>query len=326
MIENGQSDKANKVCNLMNLNKILILLLVSILLIVVFSCGHDEEDESQNESEGNSSAGFNPITPVDDDDDAQDDDDDDDDLPGTNFPIVLMHGFFGWGEAGPLSYFSGVVEHLTDLGFEVFEPAVSPINSMETRAEQWEQLIEERFGDSRINIIAHSQGGLDARYMISNMGWDDRIGALVTISTPHRGTVLADLVVGLVPDTAEWIVDFILNLFDLDWDGFTQITREYVQNQFNPANPDDFKVSYYSYQADAGDNCFILLELTHWVINLFEGANDGIISVESARWGQEMGILSTDHWAIIGQPLGLVDFDHLGFYNEIATYLKSEGF
>lgn len=307
-----------------------IIFLVFVLLFIILSCDSGDGVESENDTL-DFRINPNPETPDsdDDDNDFQDDDndsDDDDDNPGTAYPIILMHGFFGWGQAGPLSYFSGVVEDLTALGFDVYEPAVSPINSMKVRAEQWEQLIEDKYGDSKVNIIAHSQGGLDARYMISTMGWGDRVGALVTISAPHRGTVLADIIVGLVPDAAEWIVDYILNLFDLDWDGFTQISRGYVQNQFNPSNPDDSRVSYFSYQADASDNCFVLLEITHWVINLFEGPNDGIISVQSAHWGEEKGILPADHWAIIGQPLGLVDFDYLGLYRDVGYFLKSEGF
>ena len=45
----------------------------------------------------------------------------------------------------------------------------------------------------KVNIIAHSMGGLDARYAIAKLGLADRVASLVTIGTPHLGTPLANL-------------------------------------------------------------------------------------------------------------------------------------
>jgi len=237
-----------------------------------------------------------------------------------------MHGFFGWGEAGPFSYFAGVVDDLTALGYEVVEPAVSPINSIQTRADQWVEAIHAVYGDRKINIIAHSQGGLDARYMISSLGWGDRVGALVTVATPHYGSAIADVAMGVLPGFGEDIIDWIMNMLGMDLDGVSQLTHDYVENEFNPANPDDPRVSYFSYQTDAEDNCFFMLEPTHWLIGLFDGANDGVVPTASGRWGVELGVQSADHWSIIGQPAGLANFDHKTFYRDIAEGLRNAGF
>ena len=47
-----------------------------------------------------------------------------------------------------------------------------------------------------LHVIAHSMGGLDARYAIRNVPQvADRVKTLVTIGTPHRGSPVADAVV-----------------------------------------------------------------------------------------------------------------------------------
>jgi len=265
----------------------------------------------------------------DDDSSPWDDDDFDDDteLPpeGTRYPIVLLHGFFGWGYLDNAAYFFNVVDLLEENGFEVFEPAVSPVNSMEERADELVVKIEEKYPGQKINVVSHSQGGLDARYMISALGWGDRIASLMTVSGPHRGTSLADIACGLIPGFAQDIIDLIIGFFGMDWDGIYQLSHEYMEGVFNPENSDDPRVTYYSFQADA-EEIFALLVPTHLVMNAIEGCNDGIIGCESAKWGQEMGMLPTDHWGIIGQPLGLIEFDHLQFYLDWANFLRDEGF
>jgi triacylglycerol lipase len=45
---------------------------------------------------------------------------------------------------------------------------------------------------NKVHIIAHSMGGLDARHLISRLGYSDRVASLSTISTPHHGTRIAD--------------------------------------------------------------------------------------------------------------------------------------
>jgi triacylglycerol lipase len=317
---------------------LLWLILLSLLLLTACGCSGGDDDSSGPavdedagvDDDGAASDDDNDASTDDDDDDNNDAGDDDDSTPnaaGTKYPIVLMHGFVGWGDLGPLAYFSGVLDDLTAQGYKVIEPAVSPINSMEVRAHQWADAINRQLGPhAKFNVIAHSQGGLDTRYLISTMGWGDRVGALVSVSTPHQGAILPQLVDELVPAPLEWLLDLILNLFGMDWDGISQITHEYVQNVFNPANPDDPRVDYYSYQADAADNCFFLLEPTHFIISLFDGPNDGVVDVAGARYGVELGLESADHWSIIGQPVGFANFDQLEFYRDIARFLKDHGY
>ena len=48
------------------------------------------------------------------------------------------------------------------------------------------QIVQET-GCGKVNVIAHSKGGLDIRYAAAFCGIEDMIGSIVTINTPHRG-------------------------------------------------------------------------------------------------------------------------------------------
>jgi hypothetical protein len=57
-------------------------------------------------------------------------------------------------------------------------------------------LLGDMFGASKCHLIAHSKGGLDTRAFLNNdydASWV-RVLSLYTLSTPHHGTILADIV------------------------------------------------------------------------------------------------------------------------------------
>jgi hypothetical protein len=113
------------------------------------------------------------------------------------YPIVLAHGVLGF-DALPLgflhpAYFRGVAETLRKAGNEVHVIRVSPVAGIAVRAAQLARQIRD-IPAERVNIVAHSMGGLDARYAISVLGLGDRVASLTTIGTPHHGTPLADTV------------------------------------------------------------------------------------------------------------------------------------
>ena len=137
--------------------------------------------------------------------------------------------------------------------------------------------------------------------------------------------MLADIACGILPGIAEWIIDMLLEFFGMDWEGIYQLSHEYIENEFNPANPDGPRVIYYSYHGNGKEMLFIL-EITHAILWIFEGCNDGVIGCESATYGEDLGELPVDHWAIIGQPLGMTDFDYLQFYLDHAYFLREQGF
>ena len=69
---------------------------------------------------------------------------------------------------------------------------LSPTAGIVHRAGQLRDYLNQVSPIEPVHIIAHSMGGLDARYMISRLDMADRVLSLTTIATPHRGSPFAD--------------------------------------------------------------------------------------------------------------------------------------
>ncbi|HEY6879113.1 MAG TPA: hypothetical protein VI299_13900, partial [Polyangiales bacterium] len=108
---------------------------------------------------------------------------------GTRHPIVLAHGWGGIDRIGPFplgySYFRGIPEALRGAGHEVYIARVPATASIDLRAAALARQVRQLGG--RVNIIAHSMGGLDARLAIARHGLSERVASLTTIGTPHHG-------------------------------------------------------------------------------------------------------------------------------------------
>jgi len=285
---------------------------------------------------------------------------------GPPYPVVLVHGFAGFRDIGPVGYYFRVAGDLRGRGEVVFESAVAPFDSPAARAAMLARYLESevlrRTGAARVILIAHSQGGLDARYLISSLGWGDRVAALVTVSTPHRGTRVADAIGGRVPGVSDGLLNAVATVFGFTYnearsradlraalDGLGE--RNAVE--FNRSNPDDPRVVYWSYagrtnRRSGGEACSpaaidnprgvdnTALALLPFAGFLEQGdpaahVNDGMVEVQSARWGRFMGCVPADHFDEVGQiahllPDLLSGFDHLAFYRDIVRRLRAEGF
>ncbi|MCC6848553.1 MAG: triacylglycerol lipase [Deltaproteobacteria bacterium] len=112
----------------------------------------------------------------------------------TKYPIVLEHGLGGFDELfGVYSYWFGIVGALEDGGARVFTTTVSQLNSTEARGEQLIDQIETitaLTGKAKVNLIGHSHGGLDVRYVAAVR--PDLVASVSSVATPHKGAALAD--------------------------------------------------------------------------------------------------------------------------------------
>lgn len=242
----------------------------------------------------------------------------------TEHPIVLAHGWLGFdtlalpGIQG--EYFRGVRQRLEREGNQVFVPRVSPVAGIRTRAEQLAEQLE-RIDAERLNIIAHSMGGLDARYAISRLGLAPRVASLTTLGTPHFGTPLADqsLVLG-----RRSILRRMMAKLGADVDGVYDLTIERML-AFNAATPDLPGVHYLSYVGWVNPHngpIHRLLQPGFRFLSDKAGHNDGIVPTSSQRWGEVRGLVQADHWAQIGWAPGL---DTGAFYTGLAQALAREG-
>lgn len=116
----------------------------------------------------------------------------------TKYPIVLAHGLGGFDELfGVYDYWYGIPSELRDGGASVFVTQVSPLNSPQARGEQLIDQIETIVaitGKAKVNLIGHSQGGIDIRYVRAVR--PDLVASVTTVGSPHKGADLADFLAG----------------------------------------------------------------------------------------------------------------------------------
>ena len=304
----------------------------------------------------------------------RDDRDDRDDLDGRvdrdgPYPIVLFHGMGGFKtlELGPIeiSYWNGVAEDLASRGNAVFVTIAPPFDTSEERAEALSKQVDwvlARTGKKKVNIIAHSQGGLDARVIASPQGlhYGRRVASVTTVATPHRGSKIADAVLDLLrlvpPELIDGVTGAVLGVLQKAVYGVqrdprlraqvTELSEKYMAEVFNPKYRNARSVRYTSYAGrtnfqtgigpcDDGvswNNPFqVAFSPLHVATALFleEGrfkANDGAVTVESAKWGQFQRCVPADHMSEVGQRTPFAsEFDHVGLFREIVADLRDHG-
>jgi len=237
-------------------------------------------------------------------------------------PVVLAHGLLGFDKIAiggrEHSYFRGVTGHLMRVGAEVHRPRIPSVASIALRADELARLVR-TIPARKVNIIAHSMGGLDVRYAIAKLGLQDRVASLVTIGTPHLGTPVADL--GAKLSDMLRIKSLLGRVVDVD--AFYDLTTDRMA-QFNRDIADVPSVLYASIVARVDRaRAHPLLWPTHVYLSELVGDNDGVVPAASQRWGEVWKEIDADHWAQIGWS---PEFDALALYEELLRELRGRGF
>jgi triacylglycerol lipase len=243
----------------------------------------------------------------------------------TRFPLVLVHGYFGFDAIGVRrlrsEYFRGVRRRLESAGHEVHVVRINPVAGVDVRARQLARQIE-AIEAPRVNIVAHSMGGLDARFAISRLGLAARVASLTTVGTPHRGTPLADGAFSL----GKWsTARRLLSSLGANVDGLHDLTTARME-EFNREVADSADVRYCSVVATVNPEAprvNALLSAGHGYLARRAGPNDGIVPAASQRWGDVLHEVEADHWAQVGWSSA---FDAGTFYVSIAERLAERGF
>ena len=265
----------------------------------------------------------------------------------TRFPIVMVHGWTGFENIGPLTYFYGVQDDLEDLGYPLAIAVLDPYNSVDVRGEQLAEFVGSVLQNQRarkVNLFGHSQGGIDSRYVAAEAGggYGDRVGAVITLGTPHYGTPFTDIALGLIPGQSELALAFLFNFLGATMDqesdvlaSLETLSETFMQDEFNVIYVDDPRVKYYSWMGEtcpAGLGCNDILDplllLSYEMIFAVAGANDGLVPESSAEWGEYLGLIPADHIDQIGQIAGITGqaYDHIEFFRDNARMLKDEEF
>lgn len=145
----------------------------------------------------------------------------------------------------------------------------------------------------KVHLIAHSMGGLDARYYISVLGGHQHVYSLTTVATPHRGSPIADWVCTNIGEKLK--VERMVHLFGICTDAFHQLCPSWIAKEFNPKAPNHPDVFYHSYAGNLHVSRLSPMRLFFKRLLMIEGENDGLVSVSSAIWGEFLGAVQLDH-------------------------------
>jgi triacylglycerol lipase len=237
-------------------------------------------------------------------------------------PVVLAHGLLGFDEIrigrARTEYFRGVSARLEQEGCVVHRCRVARAASIAARAGDLAQFVN-ALDAPRVNVVAHSMGGLDARWAIARLGLARKVVSLVTIGTPHLGTPLADLGAGL----AGRGVLGALRRAGMEVAGFHDLTSPRIE-EFNRAVPDARGVHYASVvgaPARRRDVSPVLVPTFLW-LGQSQGGNDGMVPAASQRWGEVLREIGADHFAQVGWSHR---FDAPEFYAELLRELRGRG-
>lgn len=262
----------------------------------------------------------------------------------TKYPILLVHGVF-FRDFRYVNYWGRIPKELQRNGATVHygqqQSAAAVEDSGRELADRIRQILAET-GCEKVNIIAHSKGGLDSRAAIAHAGCAPCVASLTTINTPHRGCIFAEYLLKKIPAAARQKIadtynaalkrlgdeapDFLAAVTDL-----TASACE-ARNAATPGRPGVFYQSVMSYCRKAQHGKFPL-NMTYPIVKHFDGLNDGLVAVDSAKWGDQFTLLEPrghrgiSHGDVVDlNRENIPGFDVREFYVSLVADLKNRGF
>ncbi len=262
----------------------------------------------------------------------------------TKYPLLLVHGVF-FRDFRFFNYWGRIPHALKQNGAVIYygnqQSAASVAACGQELAERIRTIVRET-GCEKVNIVAHSKGGLDSRHALSACGVSHLVATLTTINTPHRGCIFADYLLERIPERIQKSVarkyNAALKRFgDTDPDFFSAVrdltaSACALRNEKLPDHPDVYYQSVGSKMNCASSGRFPL-NMAYPLVRHFDGANDGLVSMESARWGESFTPLATPEGRGISHG-DMIDlnrenipgFDAREFYVNLVADLKKKGF
>ena len=261
----------------------------------------------------------------------------------TKYPIILVHGIF-FRDWQLVNYWGRIPATLIKNGAKVYYgKQQSSLAVADSAAELKKTILDviKESGAEKVNIIAHSKGGLDSRYAISCLGMDKYVATLTTMNTPHEGCDMVDYLLEKVPDGLK---SFLENKYNTIFHKLGDTAPDFMagvndlsainRKEQNKKMPDSPNVSYRSYMTvmrESGSAGFPL-NIGYLLIKKLNGANDGLVWEKSAKHG-DFTLIKPKHKRGIshGDIVDLMrenieDFDVREFYVDIVRKLKEQGY
>jgi triacylglycerol lipase len=214
------------------------------------------------------------------------------------YPIVLVHGVGAHDRGGMIHFWGRIPDILKENNVKIFLGNTDSWGDYESNAKILKTTIDKILEDTKhekVNIIAHSKGGLDARYFIWKYNYGEKVASLTTISTPHHGAEIADLIYRqkiVHSNIGKKILRIFEKLYgDINPDLYNvinQLTADKMK-EFNEKIGIDPKVYYqsiYTTMKNSFDDLAFFYSYRY--IRKIRGDNDGIVSEYSAKWGDNI--------------------------------------
>ena len=219
----------------------------------------------------------------------------------TRYPIILVHGL-GMRDTFFMKSWGRIDKVLRDQGYTVYKSHADAFGSVKTNAAQLKDEITavlEANGTDKVNIIAHSKGGLDAKCMIQQCGMAGRVASLTTLCTPHQGSPVASFVLRFprfaVKYAAFWVNAFFRIFGDKHPDSFAaceELKRtENLEEETARPIQNVFCQSFSAAMKPEEGKADFIMRIPYMFSRWMEKgrASDGMVPRDSAIFGQYRG-------------------------------------
>lgn len=108
-------------------------------------------------------------------------------------PVIIVNGTFG-----PAFFYEPLAARLRHDGYQAFIFELPNLGTGDIAAtardlNTFADRVRAQTGAAKVDLVAHSQGGLVARQYIKFLGGSSEVDSLVSLAAPHYGTVIANL-------------------------------------------------------------------------------------------------------------------------------------
>ncbi len=259
----------------------------------------------------------------------------------TKYPLLMVHGVF-FRDYKYLNYWGRIPDELSRNGAVVFygnhQSALPVKDSGAELAERIKEIVR-KTGCEKVNVIAHSKGGLDCRYAISLCGADKYVASLTTINTPHRGCAFVDWLLTKVDKKIQNGIAFSYNSAMKRFGenpNFLAAVNDLTYKcccELNEEMPDVDGILYQSVgsKLNKAVSGKFPLNLSYNFVRHFSGDNDGLVSADSFEWGTDFRYITVkgkrgiSHADMVDlNRENIPDFDVREFYVQLVADLKNQ--
>ncbi len=261
----------------------------------------------------------------------------------TKYPLVMVHGIF-FRDWERFNYWGRIPGELTANGATIFygghQSALPVVESAEELKQQILAILDAT-GCGKVNIIAHSKGGIDSRYAISRLGLAPYVASLTTVNTPHHGSDLAGTLLEMTPGKVVTSIgkrysSIFTKLGDArcDFAGSVNELTAARCEELNRQMPDSPGIRYQSVGSKMASwkSAPFPLNVGYSIIKPIGGDNDGLVATRSMAWGEFFPLVTgsgrqgVSHADMIDLTRkNIPGFDVTEFYVGLVAALRTAG-